>query len=181
MTKKSVFVLKLYENHILYGCHGNMYGQKNIYLSKDKTWISYLVIILWCFEKDIRTLIFFQKFFKTYLEWYTSALGMEYLKRCFIHICTLWDNKLFWNWIEIEIFGILCPDRWCLYWNATQIYGFTQFHNNPKVPILSQYDTITSLLLHHSNKRIKTYSQSFHGIFWMTKFYSSNVYCKHSD
>ena len=57
--KKTGFFINLYKNHILYGCHGNKYGQK---------------IILWCLENNIRTR-------KTYLGWYTSVLGMEYLHR----------------------------------------------------------------------------------------------------
>ena len=38
-------------------------------------------IILYCFEKDIGTLIFFLKIWKAYIEWYTSELEMEYLKK----------------------------------------------------------------------------------------------------
>ena len=27
-------MVKTYENHISYGCHGNKYGQKNVYFKK---------------------------------------------------------------------------------------------------------------------------------------------------
>ena len=33
--KNSVFFINLYENDILYGCHGNRYGQKKLYLLKE--------------------------------------------------------------------------------------------------------------------------------------------------
>ena len=33
-VKNFVFFIDLYKNHILYGCHGNKYGKKNLYLSK---------------------------------------------------------------------------------------------------------------------------------------------------
>ena len=47
---------------------------KNIYNCQKYN----LDIRLRCFEKYIRTLIF-RKIWRAYLEWYTSALGMEYL------------------------------------------------------------------------------------------------------
>ena len=65
-----------YKNHTVFGCHGNKNSQKKLCLCKK---FGYQIIILWCFEKDIKTL-FFQNIWKAYLEWNTSALGMEYPK-----------------------------------------------------------------------------------------------------
>ena len=51
----------------------------------------YQVIILWCFENDIRT-YFFHKIWKAYWKLYTNALGIEYLngELVFYIVCNVW-------------------------------------------------------------------------------------------
>ena len=83
---------KFYKNHILYGCHGNKYGQSNLYLSK---WYNLdIKCHLWCFKKDIKTLIFFTAFSKAYSEGYTSAFWVEYLDTYQPHMVSMLKTKL---------------------------------------------------------------------------------------
>ena len=53
----------------------------------------YQVINLWYFEKVIRIFIVFHKIWKTYLEWFTSALGMEYRKKTFYNVMAFVENE----------------------------------------------------------------------------------------
>ena len=63
--KNSVFFINLYENHNIYGCHGNKNGHKNI-LVKKYNW----EIRLSFYDALERTSKhpFFHKVWKTYME-----------------------------------------------------------------------------------------------------------------
>ena len=98
--QNTVFLKNLYKNHILYGCHGNKYGQKKYTCQKYNldTRLSFYDAL-----KIISQLVFTK--FGRHMEWYTRALGMEFSVVWGVIYASwlVWANQRPPRWIELIV------------------------------------------------------------------------------